>query len=82
MQERGIEVETVVQQEDVIEQASGSESYDHRVCEYIKTLTEELNAFKSETTHKTLKINHKKIACHKKPITNELILSYWWFFNL
>ena len=42
MQVRGIEVETVVEQEDVIEQASGSESYEHRVCEYIKTLTEKL----------------------------------------
>ena len=54
MQVRGIEVETVFEQEDVIEQASGSESYEYRVCEYIKTLTEKLNTFKSETTHKTL----------------------------
>ena len=61
MQVRGIEVETVVEQEDFIEQASGSESYEHRVCEYIKTLTEKLNDFKSETNHKTLKINHKKL---------------------
>ena len=51
MQVRGIQVETVVEEEDVIEQASGSESYEHRVSEYIKTLTEKLNAFKSEATH-------------------------------
>ena len=31
MQVRGIQVETVVEEEDVIEQASGSESYEHRV---------------------------------------------------
>ena len=65
MQVRGIVVETVVEQEDVIEQACGSESYEHRVCEYIKTLTEKLNTFKSETTHKTLKINHKRLLAIK-----------------
>ena len=53
-------METVVEQ-DVIEQASDSESYEHRVCEYIKTLTEKLNTFKSETTRKTLQINHKRL---------------------
>ena len=63
MQVRGIEVETVVEQEDVIGQAS--ESYEHRVCEYIKTLTEKLNAFKSEITHETLKINHKRLLATK-----------------
>ena len=45
MQVKGIEVETVVEQEDVIEQASGSESYEHRVCEYIKTLIKYLQKF-------------------------------------
>ena len=65
MQVRCIEVETVVEQEDVIEQASGNESYEHRVCEYIKTLTEKLNAFKFETTRKTLKINHKRLLAIK-----------------
>ena len=62
---RGIEVETVIEQEDVIEQASGSESYEHRVCEYIKTLTEKINTFKSESSHKTLKINHKRLLAIK-----------------
>ena len=52
-------------QEDVIEQASGSESYEERVCEYIKTLTEKLKTFKSETTHKALKINYKRLLAIK-----------------
>ena len=45
MQVRGIEVETVVEQGDVIEKVSGSESYEHRVCEYIKALTEKLYTY-------------------------------------
>ena len=65
MQVRGIEVKVVVEQEDVIEQTSGSESYEHGVCEYIKTLTEKLNTFKSESNHKTLKINHKRLLAIK-----------------